>query len=207
MKRLFIYLTCFRFVIHWLYFKQAKNHEIIADDLARNIAQFVLRKGMVNPNKKDISFYRFCYLLSFYKMVRNIFYARVKTHSKFAVKVMSLFAFPQSFLDISSSASIGGGLIVQHGYATIIDPRSMGQNCWVNQGVTIGYTNDTDCPTIGNNVVIGAGAKVLGNVTVGDNVVIGANCVVVKDIPSNSTVVGVPARIVKMNGVKVDIKL
>ena len=62
-------------------------------------------------------------------------------------------------------------------------------------------------PTIGNNVVIGGGAKVLGNITIGDNSYIGANAVVIKDVPPNSTVVGVPGRITKQDGKKIDVSL
>lgn len=67
----------------------------------------------------------------------------------------------------------------------------------MNQGVTIGYTNDQDCPTIGNNVTIYCGAKVLGNITIGNNVIIAANAVVVKDVEDNCVVGGVPAKIIK----------
>lgn len=71
----------------------------------------------------------------------------------------------------------------------------MGEHCHVNQQVTIGYNGD-EAPIVGNNVLVTCGAKIIGGVTVGDNVKIGANAVVVKDVPSNVTVVGVPARIV-----------
>jgi serine O-acetyltransferase len=98
---------------------------------------------------------------------------------------------------------IGPGFYIQHGIATIIAARRIGANCWVNQQVTIGYTNDTDAPVLGNNITVYCGAKVLGAVTVGDNVKIGANAVVVKDVPSDCTVVGVPARIVRRNGIRV----
>jgi serine O-acetyltransferase len=77
----------------------------------------------------------------------------------------------------------------------------------VNQGVTIGFTNDNDTPCLGDNVVIGAGAKVLGGIVIGSNVVVGANAVVVKDVPADCTVVGVPARIVKKSGVAVSEEL
>lgn len=99
---------------------------------------------------------------------------------------------------------IGPGLFIQHGYCTIVSAKSIGPNAWINQGVTIGYTNDTDCPSIGDNVTIGAGAKVLGDVTIGNNVVIGANAVVVKNVPDDCVVVGVPARIIRRNGVRVN---
>jgi serine O-acetyltransferase len=95
---------------------------------------------------------------------------------------------------------IGKGLFIQHGFSTIIAAESIGKNCWINQQVTIGYSNATDCPAIGDNVTIYAGAKVIGKVQIGDNVRIGANAVVVKNVPDNCTVVGVPAYIVRRNG-------
>ena len=103
-----------------------------------------------------------------------------------------------------STAEIGPGLFIQHGFATIIAARSIGANCWINQQVTIGYSNATDLPTLHDNVVVNAGAKIIGNVTLGANCIIGANAVVVKDVPPNVTVVGVPARIVRRSGIRVD---
>jgi serine O-acetyltransferase len=78
------------------------------------------------------------------------------------------------------------------------------------QGATLGGTGlekGKRHPTIGNNVVIGGGAKILGNITVGDNTYIGANAVVIKDVPPNSTVVGVPGRITKQDGKKIEVSL
>ena len=182
-------MTCWRFLPHWLFFKNARNRQVIYDDLKRNLKLF--RKT------DNITFLRFCDLLCFHKEVRNIFYARVAKHHKILSKILSLLAKPQPMLDISSTAEIGGGLIIQHGYCTIVDPRKIGKNCWVNQGVTIGYTNATDCPTIGDNVIIYAGAKILGNVYIGNNVIVAANAVVVKDVPDNAIVGGVPAKVIK----------
>lgn len=189
MKRLFVLLTCWRFVLHWIYYKSADNGEVIKEDLLRNIKQFL--------HKENLSFLNFCELLTFYVMVRNIFYARVAYRHHYYAKVLSVFARPLPLLDISSTAEIGGGLIVQHGYGTIIAPRKIGKNCWVNQGVTIGYTNDDDCPTLGDNVTVYAGAKILGDVHVGNNVVVAANAVVVKDVEDNCIVGGVPAKVIK----------
>ena len=189
MKRLFVLLTCWRFILHWMYYKSADNGEVIKEDLLRNIKQFL--------HKENLSFLNFCELLTFYVMVRNIFYARVAYRHHYYAKVLSVFARPLPLLDISSTAEIGGGLIVQHGYGTIIAPRKIGKNCWVNQGVTIGYTNDDDCPTLGDNVTVYAGAKILGDVHVGNNVVVAANAVVVKDVEDNCVVGGVPAKVIK----------
>lgn len=189
MKRLFVLLTCWRFVLHWMYYKSADNGEVIKEDLLRNIKQFL--------HKENLSFLNFCELSTFYVMVRNIFYARVAYRHHYYAKVLSVFARPLPLLDISSTAEIGGGLIVQHGYGTIIAPRKIGKNCWVNQGVTIGYTNDNDCPTLGDNVTVYAGAKILGAIRVGNNVIVAANAVVVKDVEDNCVVGGVPATVIK----------
>jgi serine O-acetyltransferase len=106
---------------------------------------------------------------------------------------------PYFFLD--NSCNIGVGLFIQHGFSTII-MADLGDNCWVNQQVTIGHKDKTGRPKIGNNVRITAGAKVLGNITIGDRVTIGANAVVVKNVPADCVVVGVPAYIIRRNGVK-----
>ena len=189
MKRLFVALARWRFAFHWLYYKTAFNRVAMEEDFRRNIRQFL--------HKDQLNFFTFCELLTFYVMVRNIFYARVAYRHHYYAKVLSVFARPLPLLDISSTAEIGGGLIVQHGYATIIAPRKIGKKCWVNQGVTIGYTNDNDCPTLGDNVTVYAGAKILGDVHVGNNVVVAANAVVVKDVEDNCIVGGVPAKVIK----------
>ena len=94
---------------------------------------------------------------------------------------------------------IGGGLYIQHGFATMISAKSIGENCWINQQVTVGYTG-TGCPVIGDDVMITCGAKVLGGITVGDGAVIGANAVVVKDVEPGAVMGGVPAKVIKMRG-------
>ena len=98
-------------------------------------------------------------------------------------------------------------MYIQHGFSTIISAKSIGEKCWINQQVTIEYSNLSDAPTIGNGVRITAGAKVFGDITIGDNSIIGANAVVFKDVPPNCTVVGVPAYIARRDGKKVRIPL
>ncbi|WP_305848820.1 serine O-acetyltransferase [Microcystis aeruginosa] len=120
--------------------------------------------------------------------------------------ILRFFYRESSYLFLDSSCSIGKGLFIQHGFSTIV-MADLGDNCWINQQVTIGYKDKSGRPKIGNNVRITAGAKVLGNITIGDNVTVGANSVVVKDVPANCVVVGIPARIIKRDGVKVDEKL
>jgi serine O-acetyltransferase len=98
-------------------------------------------------------------------------------------------------LDLSDSV-IGPGLFISHGQTTILSAERIGANLWVHQGVTVGWDYRGDRrPVIGDDVFIGAGAKILGAITVGDGARIGANAVVVCDVPAGATAVGVPARI------------
>ena len=96
--------------------------------------------------------------------------------------------------------------MMDHPYGTILHAKSIGSGLWVMHNVTIGQNHDR-LPSIGNNVFCGVGSCILGDITIGDNVNIGANCVVVKDIPSNCTVIGNPAIIVRQDGQKVHIPL
>jgi serine O-acetyltransferase len=102
-------------------------------------------------------------------------------------------------IEIHPGAKIGKGLFIDHGMGVVIGETSeIGDNVTIYHGVTLGGTGKDKGkrhPTVGNNVVIGAGAKVLGPIYVGDNAKIGANAVVLKDVPYNSTAVGIPAKI------------
>lgn len=114
-------------------------------------------------------------------------------------------------IEIHPCAIIGEGLFIDHGMGIVIGETAIiGDNVTMYQGVTLGGTGKEKGkrhPTIGDNVVLGAGAKVLGNITVGDNSYIGSNAVVIKDVPNNSTIVGVPGRITKQDGKKIDVSL
>lgn len=99
-------------------------------------------------------------------------------------------------LEIIVGARIGGGLYIAHPIGTVIAAEEIGENCSIIASVTIGMRNEWAFPRIGNDVFIGAGARVLGDIRVGDNAVIGANAVVIKDVPDGATVVGIPAKVV-----------
>lgn len=111
-------------------------------------------------------------------------------------------------IEIHPGAEIGDGLFIDHGTGVVIGETSVvGNNITLYQGVTLGGTGKEKGkrhPNIGDNVVIGAGAKILGNITIGENSYVGANAVVLKDVPPNSTVVGVPGRITRQDGKKFD---
>ncbi len=114
-------------------------------------------------------------------------------------------------IEIHPGAQIGEALFIDHGMGVVIGETSVvGRNVTLYQGVTLGGTGKEKGkrhPNIGDNVVVGTGAKILGNITVGENSYIGANAVVLKDVPPNSTVVGVPGRITKQEGRKIDTAL
>lgn len=113
-------------------------------------------------------------------------------------------------IEIHPGATIGENFFVDHGHGVVIGETTIiGDNVTLYQQVTLGGTGKEHGkrhPTVGNNVLIGAGAKVLGSITIGDNVKVGAGSVVITDVPSNTTVVGVPGRIVRMDNVKVEIE-
>ncbi len=132
-------------------------------------------------------------------------------HMFFLARYISQFTRWATGIEIHPGAKIGKRFFIDHGMGVVIGETAViGDSVLLYQGVTLGGTGiekGKRHPTIGNNVVIGAGAKVLGNITVGDNSYIGSNAVVIKDVPSNSTVVGVPGRITKQDGKKIDISL
>jgi serine O-acetyltransferase len=104
-------------------------------------------------------------------------------------------------IEIHPAAQIGRGFFIDHGMGVVIGETAViGDFVTLFQGVTLGGTGKERGkrhPTLGNHVVVGAGAKVLGNITIGDFVKIGANSVVLRSVPSNSTVIGIPGRIIK----------
>ncbi len=132
------------------------------------------------------------YLAANFPEYRSLLYRRIGIKRL----LFSCWLRPMQHLYITTT-EIGGGLIFQHGFSSIISAKSIGENCKIYHHVTLGYDHDLQAPVIGNNVEVCCGAKVLGGVTVGDNVLIGAGALVVKDVPSNTVVAGVPARVIK----------
>ena len=130
-----------------------------------------------------------------------------KRKMKFIARMISQTAKFFTGIEIHPGAIIGRGLFIDHGTGVVIgETAEIGDNCTIYQGVTLGGTGkDTGKrhPTLGNNVMIGAGAKVLGPFKVGDNSKVAANAVVLTEIEENSTCVGVPARVVRRGNVKV----
>ncbi len=122
-------------------------------------------------------------------------------------RIISQHSRKKTGIEIHPGATIGKGLFIDHGMGVVIGETAViGNNCLIYQGATLGGTGKDKGkrhPTLGDNVLVGAGAKVLGPFEVGSNVKIAANAVVLNAIPDNCTAVGVPARIVRRNGEKI----
>lgn len=149
------------------------------------------------------------FLYAGFKAVRS--YRRAnwffKRGHKFIARWISQRSRKRTGIEIHPGATIGRDLFIDHGMGVVIgETAEIGDGCTIYQGVTLGGTGKESGkrhPTLGNNVLVGAGAKVLGPFRVGDNARVAAGAVVLSEVPDNATAVGVPARIVRLNGEKV----
>ena len=131
-----------------------------------------------------------------------------KHNLKFIARAISQWARFLTGIEIHPGATIGKRFVIDHGMGIVIgETAEIGDDCLLYQGVTLGGTGKDvgkRHPTLGNNIMVGAGAKILGPFKVGDNARIAANSVVLHEVPPDSTVVGVPGRVVRRNGEKLD---
>lgn len=164
------------------FFKSIKQR----DPAARNWFQILL----LYPGVKAIIYYR----------IAHFFY---KIKLKFIAQLIMYSVRVRFAIDIHPGCKIGKRLFIDHGAGVVIGETSIiGDDCTIYQGVSLGGTGKEKGkrhPTIGSNVMIGAGAKILGNIEIGNNVKIGANTVVLSDVPKNATVVGYKGIEVKKN--------
>ena len=127
---------------------------------------------------------------------------------KFLARMISQASRRRTGIEIHPGAKIGKRLVIDHGMGIVIgETAEIGDDCLIYHGVTLGGTGKDvgkRHPTIGNNVLIGTGAKVLGPIVIGDNSRVAANSVVLKEVPENSTAVGIPARLARRSGEKVN---
>ena len=173
------------------------------------LVSIVFRKEIQATFERDPAATNFFEVLLTYSGLHALCFHRV-AHTlhvwcvPFLPRFLSQFARWLTGIEIHPGATIAEGCFIDHGMGVVIGETAvLGNNVTLYQGVTLGGTGKERGkrhPTLGNNVVVGAGAKVLGNITIGDNVQIGSNAVVIRDVPSDSTVVGIPGRIVKHKG-------
>lgn len=191
-KELFIIFNLFRVGIVYLIIKLQKNkYDIIFEEVDYWLGLYSI--------KIKSKIMRLGYLLCFFPEYRNLLYHRLRFLCNSRLYMVADFFFKQRSDLFLTCKNIGKNLFIQHGFSTIISAKSIGDFCWVNQQVTIGFSNKTDAPIIGNGVRICCGAKIIGKVNLGDNCVVGANAVVVRDVLENNVVVGAPAHVVHNN--------
>lgn len=171
-----------------------------------------LREDIKSIKERDPAARNSAEVFLLYSGVRALISYRIahwfhKKRMFFVARYISQRSRKKTGIEIHPAAKIGKGLFIDHGMGVVIgETVEIGDYCTIYQGVTLGGTGKDRGkrhPTIGNNVMIGAGAKILGPFKVGDNSKIAANAVVLFEIPPNTTAVGVPARITKRDGVKV----
>ena len=179
-------------------------------------AAVLFRKEISAVFERDPAAANFLEVLMTYSGLHAMIFYRIshrlsKMHIPFLPRWISQLGRFFTGIEIHPGAEIGASLFIDHGMGVVIGETTIiGDNVTLYQGVTLGGTGKEKGkrhPTLGNNIVVGAGAKVLGNITIGDNSYIGSNAVVIKDVPPNSTVVGVPGRITKQDGRKIDFSL
>lgn len=186
---------------HLLLFRRSSARGAIERDMLRWLQVYKIRRPGRNVGEV------LAWLLAEHPEFRNVFYVRIGRYSGIAPRALLGLAKrlhpPMETFRFAEPLDIGPGFFARRGFGTVVGARSIGENCWIDPGVTLGYKDaESGLPTVGHNVHIGAGAKVLGSVLIGDGAIIGANAVVTRDVPPRCTVAGVPARIVSRDGVR-----
>ena len=189
-RNLYFFLNLFRGIPAYLLLQKSGAAKILREET----------KGYAYFFEEDVPasfFAQFHQLMCRCDCYRSQAFYRCLQHSHICSSLIRLL-FPIK-KDLEIEGEIAEGLVIYHGHGTVIAPYKMGKNCSVYQGVTIGANTKPGCqrsnPIIGDNVCIYTNAVVAGGITIGDNVSIGAGAVVMKDVPSNSVVIGNPCSI------------
>lgn len=172
----------------------------------RKDLQAVMRNDPAARNKFEVILtYSGFHAVAMYRFAHMLYRNRLK----FLARLVSQFARFLTGVEIHPGAKIGEGFFIDHGSGVVIgETTEIGKNVTIYQGVTLGGTGKHSGkrhPTVGNNVMISTGAKVLGPFKVGDNAKIGAGSVVLEEVPEGATVVGIPGRIVRIYGAKTEL--
>ena len=158
-----------------------------------------------NINKKDPASRNVIYVILLYPGFHALVFYRIahflnNLKLRFIARLISQFARFLTGIEIHPGAKIGKRLFIDHGMGIVIgETATIGDNCTIYHGVTLGGTGKDKYkrhPDLGNNVMVGCGAKILGAIKIGNDVKIGANAVILKDVPDNCTVVGVPGEVI-----------
>lgn len=181
-----------------------RGADAIREEIRTDVAAVRERDPAARSDAEVLLLYSGVHAILAYRVAHRLY---IGGH-RFAARAVSQAARHLTGIEIHPGAKIGKGLFIDHGMGVVIgETTEIGDNCTLYQGVTLGGTGKDvgkRHPTLGNNVMIGAGAKVLGPFLIADNSKIAANAVVLKEIPENSTAVGIPAQVVRREGKRVD---
>ena len=176
----------------------------IRDEIATDIEAVRQRDPAARSDLEILLLYSGVHAILAYRVAHKLYLSK----HYFAARAVSQWARHKTGIEIHPGATIGKGLFIDHGMGVVIgETTEIGDNCTLYQGVTLGGTGKDvgkRHPTLGNNVLVGAGAKVLGPFKIEDNSKIAANAVVLTEVPENSTAVGIPARVVRRGGRRPD---
>ena len=186
------------------YLKQRKkDKEEWLESVADTIVAVKQRDPAARSTAEILLLYSGVHAMMAYRIANRLH----KQGKYFSARAVSQAARHLTGIEIHPAATIGKGLFIDHGMGVVIgETAEIGDNCTIYQGVTLGGTGKDigkRHPTLENNVMVGAGAKVLGPVKIGSGSKIAANAVVLREVPENSTAVGIPAKVVRRNGERV----
>ena len=184
--------------------KVADTVAAVREEIATDIAAVRQRDPAARSDLEILLLYSGVHAILAYRVAHKLYLSE----HYFAARAVSQWARHKTGIEIHPGATIGKGLFIDHGMGVVIgETTEIGDNCTLYQGVTLGGTGKDvgkRHPTLGSNVLVGAGAKVLGPFKIADNSKIAANAVVLEEVPENSTAVGIPARVVRRHGRRVD---
>lgn len=177
---------------------------LMLDEIKEDVEAFRQRDPAARSDAEIVLLYSGFHAILAYRVAHKLY---VSGHV-FSARALSQIAKFFTGIEIHPGATIGRRLVIDHGMGIVIgETTEIGDDCTIYQGVTLGGTGKDvgkRHPTLGNGVLVGAGAKVLGPIVISDNSKVAANAVVLKDISKNSTAVGIPARIVRQEGRRID---
>ena len=183
--------------------KTRRNLRRLADDVRYDIDAFRQRDPAARSDLEIILLYSGFHARTAHRLAHKLY----ENGFSLSARAVSQITRALTGIEIHPGATIGRGLVIDHGSGVVIgETAEIGDNCTLYQGVTLGGTGKDEGkrhPTLGNNVMVGAGAKVLGPMTIGDNAKIAAGAVVLAEVPPNSTAVGIPAKVVRVGGERV----
>lgn len=181
-----------------------ENTKKVTESVMEEVNTFRERDPAAKSNAEVLLLYSGLHAILAYRVSHKLYL----TEHYFSARAVSQIARFFTGIEIHPGATIGKRLFIDHGAAVVIgETTEIGDDCMIYQGVTLGGTGKDvgkRHPTLGNNVMVGAGAKVLGPMRIGDNTKVAAGAVVLTEIPDNSTAVGIPAKVVRREGMKID---